>query len=269
MEKADFIEVGMSAVDPEKQFGIFQARYEDGARDTAFLRKYTAVLASAGLPSADVAEEYLTQLDEKQLLSRSAWLVIANNFHDVPSQWVSFVDRHEKEFTAIAGAADYVSWMDYIAEASQGAYYREHGTEGVEAWKELLRKYLSVHAEKYEIAADYAFRIDLPFEESHPYAKAWFDARCEAFPQLNAVAWTYFEKVEDKNMLEDALWWSRRSVEMYEGGFNTDTEANLLAKLGRWKEAAIMAQHSIELSEKEGNAAEETKALLKEIQSHL
>lgn len=269
MEKEDFIKVGMNAIDPAKQFGTLKARYEGGARDTAFLRQYADALAFAGYPSREVADEYLSQVDPKQLISVSGWLFLANHVSELSSPWTAFVDRNRADFIKLRGVEEVESWINYVVQNSQDAYFRQYGSEGLEPFKELLRKYVPGSAEKLEIAADYQFRKDLLPEIAHPYAKAWYDHACESFQELNQIAWYYFQTFDDRDMLQDALWWSKRSVEMYEAGFNTDTEANLLAKLGLWKEAEKMALHSIELSEKAGEDATATQELLKEIQTHL
>lgn len=55
---------------------------------------------------------------------------------------------------------------------------------------------------------------------------------------LNSVAWDFFEKVTDTKSLENALRWSKRSLELYpENHMYLDTYANLLYKLGRSEEA--------------------------------
>lgn len=56
---------------------------------------------------------------------------------------------------------------------------------------------------------------------------------------LNSVAWDFFERVTDIKALENALRWSKRSLEIYPNNhFFIDTYANLLYKLGQ-KEDAI------------------------------
>jgi len=55
---------------------------------------------------------------------------------------------------------------------------------------------------------------------------------------LNDVAWGFFEKVTDIKALENALRWSKRSLEIYpDNHYYLDTYANLLYKLGQNEEA--------------------------------
>ncbi|ADQ80444.1 Thioredoxin domain-containing protein [Paludibacter propionicigenes WB4] len=65
---------------------------------------------------------------------------------------------------------------------------------------------------------------------------------------LNNVAWKFFETVSDKKALNDALSWSKRSLEIYpENPMWMDTYANLLYKLGKNEEAVAMEEEALEL----------------------
>lgn len=57
---------------------------------------------------------------------------------------------------------------------------------------------------------------------------------------LNEIAWNFFEKVADTKALENALRWSKRSLEIYpDNHMFIDTYANLLYKLGRNEDAIV------------------------------
>ena len=57
---------------------------------------------------------------------------------------------------------------------------------------------------------------------------------------LNSVAWDFFERVADTKALENALRWSKRSLEIYpDNHMFIDSYANLLYKLGRKEDAII------------------------------
>ena len=67
---------------------------------------------------------------------------------------------------------------------------------------------------------------------------------------MNTVAWTCFEKIDDKNNLEKALSWSKKSNEQEEIPAFIDTYANLLYKLGKKEEAIIQSTKALELTRK-------------------
>jgi thiol-disulfide isomerase/thioredoxin len=69
---------------------------------------------------------------------------------------------------------------------------------------------------------------------------------------LNNVAWKFFETTSDKKALNDALSWSKRSLEIYpENPMWMDTYANLLYKLGKNEEAVALEEEAFELVGKE------------------
>ncbi|MFP5041241.1 thioredoxin family protein [Parasediminibacterium sp. JCM 36343] len=73
---------------------------------------------------------------------------------------------------------------------------------------------------------------------------------------LNEAAWGFFEKVTDTKALEDALRWSKRSLDIYLTAQYIDTYANLLYKLGRKQEAITKETEAL-------NFAKSTKGLTK------
>lgn len=71
---------------------------------------------------------------------------------------------------------------------------------------------------------------------------------------LNEVAWEFFETVTDTNTLENALRWSKRSLEIYPNNPKLlDTYANLLYKLGQTKEAISKEEEVLRYTDKNGN----------------
>lgn len=264
----DFMMFVSRGTNPETQLATLQARYEAGERDTAFLGKLIPALNTAGYDANEATDQYLNAMGNDNVVSKAGWRMINQNIGSLNSPWVGFVDQHFDGFAKLASADAVLEWINYVAMNSMREAASE-GPDGLTAFKDLLRKRLPGHGSNYELAADYYFRESLPAEESHPYAKAYFDEFCMAHNELNAIAWSYFERVEDRSMLMDALSWVRRSIAMREMGYNTDTEANLLTKLEMWKEAEKAAKHSIEVATETGEDSEATQTLLQEIQKHL
>ena len=66
---------------------------------------------------------------------------------------------------------------------------------------------------------------------------------------LNDIAWGFFEKVTDTKSLENALRWSKRSLEIYpDNHMFIDSYANLLYKLGRKEDAIIKETEALNLA---------------------
>ncbi|WP_337044507.1 thioredoxin family protein [Emticicia sp. 17c] len=82
---------------------------------------------------------------------------------------------------------------------------------------------------------------------------------------LNQYAWGYFQLMENKDDLETGLKWAERSVALFRSPINLHTYANLLARLGRKKEAVKAEKAAIKLTKKVGRATDELERTLKEI----
>ena len=84
--------------------------------------------------------------------------------------------------------------------------------------------------------------------------------------ELNSIAWSFYESVEDKQMLNEAVKWAERSVEIESTFYNNDTLAALYYKLGNKKAAKAAAKKAIELAKASGEDYTETKELLEKIE---
>ena len=68
---------------------------------------------------------------------------------------------------------------------------------------------------------------------------------------LNDIAWQTFERISDQKTLEDALLWSKHSLEIYPNNpFYMETYANLLYKLNRKDEAIVKEKEALHFANK-------------------
>ncbi len=73
---------------------------------------------------------------------------------------------------------------------------------------------------------------------------------------INQFAWVLFLNSKDESVLNTALEWSNRSVELSEAGFlpnHLDTKANLLYKLGKKDEAIAVQEEAVKLATEQKN----------------
>ncbi|MEM7299423.1 MAG: hypothetical protein AAF391_14290, partial [Bacteroidota bacterium] len=83
--------------------------------------------------------------------------------------------------------------------------------------------------------------------------------------ELNNIAWSFYEAIDDVEQLESALDWAKRSVKLQKHYFNMDTVAALYHKLGKKKKARKAALAAIELGRANQEDVSGTEALLEEI----
>ncbi len=92
--------------------------------------------------------------------------------------------------------------------------------------------------------------------------KVWLDSG-----KLNSLAWKAYKQENNKEKLSIALKWIKRSIDLEENYYNTDTYAALLYKIGRYEEALSVAKKAIDIAMKSGSksAPQATKKLIEKI----
>ena len=263
MEAPGLIATGTIALDPEKQVYSQMKKFADGNREPEFLYDHAMALAMANLNFREVADEYIKTQNDGDWMNEKNWkfirgLVTSSDnplFRKVTENW----DAFEK-----VGGDDIGIYVKYVLNND---IYRTVGSGDESALQKLQTKFQSLvpeAAEELYAKAQYLFYKSNP-ELSHVYAVSYFDNFCNDWDELNNVSWDYFEQFEDKQYLEKALNWANRSVEIEENYYNTDTQANILAKLGRTEEAIKATERSIENGKAAGEETRETEDLLKKL----
>ncbi|MEM7040098.1 MAG: hypothetical protein AAF570_24210, partial [Bacteroidota bacterium] len=75
---------------------------------------------------------------------------------------------------------------------------------------------------------------------------------------LNNYAWEVYSKSDDPELLNKALGWARKSIDIEKNYFNMDTYTFLLFKTGQTEAAEKAGNEAIELAKKEGMDSKET-----------
>ncbi|MEW6469480.1 MAG: hypothetical protein AB1458_11165 [Bacteroidota bacterium] len=109
--------------------------------------------------------------------------------------------------------------------------------------------------------SDYYDRGD--FTNYSAVASDYVDKYCmDNEGQLGWSAWAFYEHTEDTILLQKALGWSSRAIELAPIYANMDTYAHLCFKLGRKEEARQMLIKAIEKAKKEGEDYKSSEDLL-------
>jgi tetratricopeptide (TPR) repeat protein len=82
---------------------------------------------------------------------------------------------------------------------------------------------------------------------------------------LNSFAWSYYQRFDDKNKLEQAVKCIKRSIELNSNYNNNDTFASLLYKLGDYNKALEQAKAAIVLAKEKNIDFAATNELIEKI----
>lgn len=259
-----FLQLGREAQDPSKQIATMERKFEAGERDPEFLKNYAIAAADAMAANAnEIATAYLsTQKDwtgetEMQLIFQAA---------------TQMDDPYFKEILKRREAYEALFSERYISSKIQRAILQTLDAEGGEEqmMADAEAKFKAAFPDNPgPVFANFKmnyYRINDPTAFPQAAVDYLTDYPSEDANELNSIAWSFYEGVDDKKMLKEAVKWAERSVEIESTFYNNDTLAALQYKLGNKKAAKAAAKKAIELAKASGEDYTETKELLEKIE---
>ncbi|MFZ4633897.1 MAG: thioredoxin family protein [Saprospiraceae bacterium] len=261
-DPAQFITLGQQAADPARNMLGLDQRYQKGDRDPQFIMQYLEAKSAAFDPQVEkVAVEFLnTQRDLQTADSRK---VIMEYVNDPKSKYFDYFLEHQEFFVAEYGQVR----VDGKKQMALSALLETDTPPTPEEMAPMLQKLFPADAKQYQSL--YAMSYYQGQGDINGFAKAaidYYDHYNDATASdLNEIAWTFYEQVENKEQLQHALKWAERSVALEEQYFNLDTLAALHYKTGNKKKARQYAKKAIEKAKSTGEDYSETEALLKKM----
>lgn len=243
----------------------FNNRYQAGERNPDFVLSYAKTLGE--VYEKDRAEQVVGDFlaTQKDWSSKEIMSLIVDNPGEVGSKRFTYMLENAEAFTKLSSAYQFYGNLQNIII---GGYMQAERTRELpdpkvmkvvyEEQAPAVSKRLSSH---YELI--YAERMN---PEEYPAKAVAFYKKypSDNAMELNSLAWTFFEKVEDKGMLEQALAWAKQSVAMEAGYANMDTLAWVYEKLGRREEAQATAIKAIAIAKESGEDYSGTEELVRE-----
>ncbi len=242
-EATAFILKGKDALNPDKQYFTLAARYEAGERNPAFLKS----LAEGALNAYD--REKISVFGNEYLATQKDLLTEDNiNFLDEFTQTskdagFSIMLKNTAAFNKVLGEGKAEGKLKNII-LQEEIYPTIFESEDKPDWVKLQASV----AIKYPTMADeilsnakviyYKSSGDWPaFSTAVSNYIKKYGTKTSAV-ELNDYAWTIFENCSDITCLNQALNWSKKSVDLTRNPMFIDTYANLLYKTGK-KDLAI------------------------------
>lgn len=243
------IENAGNGLDKEKQFYSMVAMFEHGNRDGKFIAK----LCKAASDANENAEEYLKAYVATQkniYTAESADLLLMNITTVNTIAFKTIYPNREKWYT--------ITEKSLVDDAIKNAvedevyeYIQKAKSEKIN-WNELAKTL----EEKYpEFGNEAAIKgkvvVSMNNQNWNDFETALKDV-IEKYPnmftnvgELNEIAWSVFENIDDKFLVERALFWSKQAAEKTENPAFMDTYANLTYKLGNKEEAIAIEEKAI------------------------
>lgn len=259
-----FLEVGNVAADPSRRTSSMDARYEKGERNPEFLYNYAMMKFNAMDPMYDeIANAYMETQDDWMKEGNMNFIFKMANSSE--SKLFDFMIENrslfEKQFGERAIAGKIQNMISQELAMAEGG--------------DILGKAKSIFSKVYPEEADFMysqFKVAYygQMSEWQNFAQAAVDHydkyTAKSADELNNIAWTFYEEIDNKKQLKCALKWSKQAVEMENNYYNHDTLAALYYKLGKKGKAKKTALAAIELAKKEGEDYSITEELLRKIE---
>lgn len=268
VEEKEFIQFAKDAEDPNKRLTSLKMQFEKGEKNPEFLKNLAGLTMYNDADFAGkVMDRYfeqkkdLDQEDIQMLLAgtQSTESPLYKIFQQKKTDILKFFpeDKYVKfdknvKLNTIAKKAynsDTKTWNDSYFMAETKTFL------GKEEAEKILKRMKANRALKNKDISTYEKLI----------LEIYQDYSAASSEELNALAWNFFENVNNKTSLEKAVAWAQESVKKDQNFANTDTLANLYNKVGDKKSAKMWAEKSIELAKTSGQDSSDTEKLLKSL----
>ncbi len=254
-----FIAIGADAINPERQYYNLKQHYENGSRDSAFLYNLIKISKSAGEVEfyKKVCYEYLTS--QKNLYTQKNIKLLQGAINNSKDFGFQIMLNYPKRVDSISGkgVADAIVNQVIVKEEVN----LEINNKDTPDWNYLKSKLKT----KYPKQADEIIYIAKVNYERRK--KDWIAFGSTLinyirhyenklpFYQLNEYAFIVFRNCDDKNILKNALQWSKKLLFTNQAKIDPDymdCYANLLYKLGRKNTALIYIQKAQKIAIEQG-----------------
>lgn len=256
-----------NALAPNKQLATYTANFKGGKVDADFATVYFSMLENA-CQSYDIElNQYFGTVSSLDLRSRSNWEIIYKYVEDYYSRTFQVFEEDQTAFVKLYGADSVENKINQVYTSGLYSAIQNKDMVVYESLKTKLRASKTKDAEKIILLAD--IKLFQRSQDWVKYATSVSDYiskyATDNANELNSFAWAFYEQVDDKKMLENAVAWAKKATELDNNYPYNDTYAAVLYKSGKNAEAKKIAEKAIELAKKNGDDFKETQILLDKI----
>jgi len=272
MSVRDFIALAEDAQNPEKCYLHFEKNYGNNRSNADFLKQYIFAKEGTCLEPGSLVDEYFSLLEDEVLFHEENWNMIQSFVNSIDSKTFSFLMSNKDRYVGIYSqkVVD-----DKIADVFKNSLQTVLNTKPFNESKyaDVKAKILGFNS---SLAEQVFFEVDLnraaqnsKWDDYSKLAIANVDKYyMKDASALNNICWTFYENMNDKEVLGKAEIWAKKACELEPSYANLDTYAAVLYKIGRKQLATETANKAIERAKKEKLKPEDyqgTTDLLKKI----
>ena len=263
---ADFIDQVKMALD-EANRSAYPAKLTDNVAFPAFYESaYANRDQKEKKTSPEMGDVDAWVAEQKDLKTIAAWSVIYR-FPLNESNTERFLDDREA-FVNVFGKAEVLDKIGSIANQKLGVALKTQKESDLLVALDFADRYMDEHKE--ENKAYYRLRFCEGKGDWTEYAKCAqgmidFHGLENHLGGVNNYSWTIYLNTDDKDVLNTAIGWMKRVVEIDPLYMYLDTYAALHFKAGNYDQALLWANKAIEVGKNEGENVQETEELKDQI----
>jgi thiol-disulfide isomerase/thioredoxin len=265
-----FVKQGLAALNPFENLNALTVAYQNGKRDDEFVKNYLKTLSMAYMNSSKEASDFLMAKPEGELFSETSWQIIKEHTKDDDAPEFKFFLANQKSYVEKFGEEEVKKKIaEVYSNQINSIVYGNFDEKKFAQVKENIRKSGMEDAEMIIFMAELGhFENTGNWKKYAALAIEGADNYLSNEPYiLNAVAWNFYENINDKKLLAKAESWAVKSTTLMPEHFNYDTYAAVLYKLGKKAEAIKAQEKAIELAKEKGESTEDYEEMLKKIKS--
>lgn len=271
--KQPFLELGKESLDPRRQMRTFRNKYESGTATPSEVQFYFRMQEIAGMDAQPMLNEYLMKQPADSFLNRNNWRIMYDIIKD---PYLPVLNRYIENKAALAEkyTADSVNnklinlynsrLMQHVQQLDSAGYEKLKKSilaktnldirEKICAWADLNKAKTKSDWDTYK-------KLSVPFVEKYAM---------DDFRRLNDVAEIYYQRFNaDKELLAMARNWVKRSVEIADLYKGNHILASITYIQGDKEEALKIANHAVEIAQRDKNDYRQTTQLITVIHQNM
>ncbi|MFK8102470.1 MAG: thioredoxin family protein [Saprospiraceae bacterium] len=253
------------ALSPGKSLSSLEKKYNEGNREPDFLHSYAKARWEAMDGShGKIADEYLAT--QKDWSTTENMRFLFTFLADTDSKMFEYLIANKARFEEMYGKPTIAG---RVQELIYNKIYDSKDASALEQIDVLFAKAYPEDEAKI-LSANFRLMYYRQAGDRENYAKSavkFFKKykKKATTDQLNDAAWTFYEVIDNKKQLKQAVRWAKESIKRESNYYNNDTLAALYYKLGKKKKALKTANKAIVLAKENNLDHAETDNLITKI----
>jgi thiol-disulfide isomerase/thioredoxin len=250
--KQECIQAGIDALDSAKNLRAFEQNYFSKKGTAKEYGTYFKMLDQAGLENQPFINAYLSDLTDDEILRFDNWRILYDQFRDSEASAFQRILLMRPEFAKRYTVDSIDNKILTVYNGDLMTRVQKLDTAGYQSMITKLQKSKLDIADKIIAYAELnRAKMKSDWKKYQELAVPFIEKFCkDDYRRLNEVAYNFYERVNDPQLVDKAIGWSEKAVSMQDNIRHNHTLASLYFKAGRKKAALDACNHTIELAKR-------------------